>query len=194
MSNLFDSANYPTTEPSKLVIGDYWAWTREDLADDYAVASYSWSYSAILEASPATKITINATGSGTTYTVEVASATTATYTAGVYHWTGYITRTSDSERIALDKGTFELLENAATSSVDPRSHVKKTLDALEAMIEGKATRDQKSYSIGDRSLERMSPGELMMWYDKYKYFYAQELNAERIANGLSGANTIRIRL
>lgn len=193
MANGFDPANYPTTEPSTLVIGDYWAWKRTDLADDYPIATYALTYNAVLEGD-ATKINLTASESGTEYTIEVPSATTATYTGGVYHWTAYITRSSDGERIAVDKGTFTLLENAAVSVADPRSHVKKTLDALEATILGKASKDQKSYSIGDRSLERMSADELMMWYDKYKYYYAQELNAERIANGLGSSSTIRVRL
>lgn len=194
MSNLFDSANYPSTEPSELVIGDRWAWKRTDLADDYPIATYDWSYSAVLEGDGTTKITIAATESGTDYIIEVPSATTVNYIAGVYHWTGYITRTADSERLALDRGTFKLIENIAISVADPRSHVKKTLDALEAMLEGRATKDQQSYSINNRSLTRMTMAELLQWYDKYKYYYAQELNAERIANGLSSTSTIRVRL
>ena len=193
MSNLFDSTNYVSTEPSSLIVGDRWAWKRSDLYNDYGVA-YTWAYSCVLEGDAATKISITSSISGTDYVVEVASATTATYTPGLYHWTGYITRTADSERIALDAGTFTLKENAAVTSVDPRSHVKKVLDALEAMIAGKATKDQKSYSIGDRSIERLSPEELLTWLDKYKYYYQQELNAERIANGLAGSSTIKVRL
>ena len=194
MANLFDSTNYPTTEPSELVIGDYWAWKRSDLADDYPIATYDWSYNAILEGSGTTKFSISASESGTEYIIEVASAVTTTYTAGIYHWTGYITRTADSERIALDSGTFKLVPNTAISTADPRSHVKKTLDALEAMIEGRATKDQQSYSINNRSLTRMTMVEILEWYDKYKFYYQQELDRERIDNGLSSNSTIRVRL
>ena len=34
MSNAFDRINYTTKEPSKLVLGDFWAWRRDDLASD----------------------------------------------------------------------------------------------------------------------------------------------------------------
>ncbi len=194
MANQFDSANYATTEPGTLRVGDYWAWKRTDLADDYPIASYGLTYVAVLEGDALTKINMTATESGTEYIIEVASATTATYTPGVYHWTAFITQTSSGERIAVDYGTFTIKENAATTQTDPRSHYKIVLDALEAMIQGKATKDQKSYTIGDRSLEHMAPEEILTWYEKYKYYYAQELNAERIANGLGNQNTIRVRL
>lgn len=193
MSNLFDSSNYATTEPSALKIGDFWAWKRTDLDTDYGTG-YTWTYYAVLEADASTKITITSTLTANEYVIEVASATTATYTAGVYHWTGYIIKDATSERIALDTGTFKLLENTELTQTDPRSHVKIVLDALEAMIAGKATKDQRSYTIGDRSIERLSPTELLTWYKEYKTYYQQELNAERIANGESGAGTIRVRL
>ena len=44
MSNKFDSTNYPPQVPTELQLGDFWAWKREDLANDYPVADYSLSY------------------------------------------------------------------------------------------------------------------------------------------------------
>jgi len=41
MANLFDSTNYPETEPLKIFSGDRAAWKRTDLGTDYAPASYS---------------------------------------------------------------------------------------------------------------------------------------------------------
>ena len=32
MSNQFDRENYPTQEPSELVVGDYWVWKKDNLA------------------------------------------------------------------------------------------------------------------------------------------------------------------
>ena len=49
MGNLFDSNNYPQTEPSTLVAGDRWAWKRTDLGSDYPPASYTLAYEARLE-------------------------------------------------------------------------------------------------------------------------------------------------
>ena len=41
MSNLFDAANAPTTEPHEFVIGDFVQWKREDIVGDYPVATHS---------------------------------------------------------------------------------------------------------------------------------------------------------
>ena len=54
MANLFDSSNYPETEPAQFTAGDRITWKRTDLGADYAPASYSLKYSARLENSGAT--------------------------------------------------------------------------------------------------------------------------------------------
>ena len=193
MANAFDSANYPETEPSELVIGDRWMWKRTDLATDYPIASYGLSYTARLEGAGSTTFSITASESGTDYTVEVASSTTATYTAGTYQWQAYITRTSDSQRIVVDSGTFKVIANRSASTADPRSHVKKVLDAIQATIEGRATQDQMAYSIAGRSLSRTSIADLLLLRDTYQAEYNRELDAERINNGLKSRNKILTR-
>ena len=193
MSNEFDSVNYPASEPADLVAGDRWAWKRTDLGGDYPPASYALSYSARLEGAGTTEISISASESGTEYIVEVASATTAAYTAGTYHWQAYITRSSDSERITVDGGTFEVNANRDEATSDPRSHVKKTLDALEAVIESRATKDQEAYVINGRSLTRTRLPDLMMFRDKYAALYANEQKQERIDNGLASGGRVLVR-
>lgn len=193
MANAFDSANFPTREPSELVIGDRWMWKRTDLATDYPIASYSLTYSFRLDGAGSTTFSITASESGTEYLVEVASATTAAYTAGTYRWQAYINRTSDSQRFEIGTGTTVIVPNRAVSTADPRTHVKKTLDAIEATIEGRATLDQMSYSIAGRSLSRTPLGDLVALRDKYKTLYTQELNAERINQGLAPKNKLLVR-
>ena len=152
MANLFDSSNYPETEPAQFTAGDRITWKRTDLGADYAPASYALKYSARLENSGATEIEITASESGSDYIVEVGQSTSASYKAGVYHWQAYITRTSDSERITIDSGTWEIKPNRDTTASDPRSHAKIVLEAIEKVIEGRATKDQENYSIQGRSL------------------------------------------
>ena len=114
MASLFDSTNYPTTEPEVLIIGDRWVWKRTDLGADYAPSSYALSYRARLLGSGATNFSFTASESGTEYILEVASSTTTNYTAGEYAWGMYITISSDSERFQLDSGKFELKNNLVT--------------------------------------------------------------------------------
>ena len=66
---------------------------------------------------------------------------------------------------------------------DTRSHVKKVLDALEAMIENKASKDQIYYMIEGRALSRIPPEDLLKWLGIYQQKYAEELNAEKRASG-----------
>ncbi len=193
MSNAFDTTNYPATEPDEIIAGDRWAWKRTDLGSDYPPASYALTYSARLE-SVGTEIEITASESGTDYIIEVAAATTATYTVGIYHWQAYIIRASDSERVTVDSGTFTVIADRDSASTDPRSHVKITLDAIEAVIESRATKDQESYSINGRSLSRTPLEDLLKMRQEYRKEYSTELKKEAIANGRGHSGKIRVRL
>ena len=194
MGNAFDSANYPTREPEELVVGDRWAWKRPDLSASYPTADYTLTYSCDKEGSGTTTFSITANESAGQYLVEVASATTANYSAGTYAWQAYITRASDSARTSVGAGTFTVLANLSASTADPRSHVKKTLDAIEAVIENRATIDQMAYSIAGRSLSKTPLADLLKFRDSYKAEYATELNTERRKNGLPPRNRLLVRL
>lgn len=193
MSNAFDSTNYPSAEPTELVVGDRWAWKRVDLGADYPPASYTLSYSLRLFGTGTTEIEITASGSGSDYLVEVAAADTAAETAGSYAWQAYITRNSDSERITVDRGTVLLRANRDASTDDPRSHAQKMLDAIEALMEGRASSAEASYSIGDRSLTKLTPDELIRWRNFYRAEVRAERQAETIANGGGNGRLVRQR-
>jgi len=194
MSNLFDSANYPTREPEELIAGDRVAWKRADLNADYSNALYTLSYRLRLEGDGNTGYTITASASGTDYIVEVASTTTNTYVPGRYRWQAYITRNSDSARITLESGSLEVVPNRNVSTADPRSHAKIVLDAIEAVLESRATKDQMSYTIAGRSLSRMPITDLLTFRDKYKAEYQRELDAERIRKGLGSKRRLLVRI
>lgn len=187
--NLFDRNNYPLSEPRVLTIGDRWTWKRTDLGVHYPPSLYSLSYVFRSEDGDS-EIEIAATEVNTDYIVEVSQSSTAGYASGTYRWQGYITRTSDSERISIGRGTVEVLPDPDTDGTDQRSHVKKVLDALEAMIEGKASLDQLSYSIAGRSISRLSPQEAIAWRNKYLAYYRAELAME--TGGTSGRR-VRVR-
>jgi hypothetical protein len=77
MTNAFDSANYPTTEPTELVAGDMWRWKRSDLNTDYPNSAYTLKYALRLQGAGTTEIEITASASGLEYIIEVGSSTTA---------------------------------------------------------------------------------------------------------------------
>ncbi|MFP6706155.1 MAG: hypothetical protein VCE75_09015 [Alphaproteobacteria bacterium] len=193
MANLFDTDNVPTTEPATIVSGDLLQWKRTDLGTDYANGSYTLSYKARLEGTGSTVITITASASGDDFLVSVGQSTTASYTAGDYRWQAYITRNSDSERLTIDSGTFEVAANRSASTADPRSHAKTMLDKLESILEGRADGDVAAYSINGRSLTKLDITDLLMWRDRYRADYLREVHRERALNGTATGSTVVAR-
>lgn len=192
MANQFDSANYPTREPDSLQAGDLWAWKRTDLVTDYPSSAYSLSYIARREIT-GERIAISSTGSTEAYTVAVSSATTANYQSGRYHWVAYITRTSDSARIEVDKGVFDVTPNRSTSSEDPRSFAQIALDNIETYLKDPTNISAASYSIAGRSLSRWNRADLLVERERLKGEVVRERRAEQLARGLGTNATIRVR-
>jgi hypothetical protein len=195
LSNAFDRENYPSKEPSSLVLGDFWAWKRDDLADNYPVASYSLTFEFHEDSGGGgnAKFTLTAVEANSSYYIEAASSSTTSYAIGDYIWEAYITKTSDSNRIMVDSGRTSITANLANTTADLRSHAKKVLDAIEAVIENRASMDQSSMSIAGRSLSRMSVDELMTFRDRYRSEYLKEIKLARIRNGQGTGNTPKVR-
>ena len=195
MANLFESANYPSQEPETLVVGDRWVWQRPDLVTDYPTDQYALTYEFHCDSGGGGnhQFTITATETTLAYVVEVASTVTDNYTAHQYKWYAFITRTSDSERVAVDEGMTTLVANYADTNADLRTHAKKVLDAVQAVIENRATIDQSSFSIAGRSLSRMSIDELFLVRDRYRAEYNEEVKKARIRNKKPSGNLIGVR-
>ena len=180
--------------PSTITAGDNVAWT-ETLTDYPAT---SWSLAVDLRSKDRPPVTITTTPSGADFSITILPAVSALWKSGIYNWQAYVYTGSPpnfTDKRTIERGTIEILPNLTTFSAsdDPRSHVKKVLDALEAVIEGKATSDQLSYSIAGRSISKMSPTEILQWRDLYKAEYRNELNAENIAKGVSSSKRIGVR-
>jgi len=192
MANQFDSTYYPTTEPNELQLGDFWAWKRNDLSTDYPTALYSLSYEFnLIDGATVSNFTLTATESNNDYIIE--STNTTSYAKGEYNWIAYITRSSDTARIKIGEGFTEVQDNYATTTASVRSHAKKVLDAIEAVIENRATMDQSSMSIAGRSLSRLTVDELMLFRDRYKTEYLKEVKKARIKNNKDSGNAIKVR-
>ena len=194
MSNIFDRVNYPTQEPDTLVVGDRWVWRRDDLVSDYPLDEYALEYRFTEDSTGNTNaFTIAATEAESTYLIEIASAVTASLTAGDYQWAAFIIRSSDNQRVVIDQGRTEILPNLQNTTADLRSHAKKVLDAIEAVLENRASQDQMSYSIAGRSLSRMSIDDLMTFRNRYRAEYLREIKLARIKNKQDSGNTIKVR-
>jgi hypothetical protein len=183
----------PSGEPSEVVAGDTWAWKRADLAADFPPASYTLSYALKREGATGASTMITAAESGDEYQVTVAAATTATYAAGVWRWEAYATRQSDGARVRVGYGQLIVKPNLAAATTDPRGHAQRMLDAIEALLEGRATKDVNSMSIKDRSLTKMTVQELRDWRDYYRAEVNRQKIAERKRLGKSTGRTMAVR-
>jgi len=183
LANLFDDSEAPETEPETFVAGDQVKWKRTDLGTDYPNTAYSLRYSSRLEGTGSTTFDVASADSGDDYLMTIAHGTTASLSTGVYHWQLYILRDSDSARLTFDGGTWEVKSNLDADTSDPRSHAKITLEAVEAVIEGRATKDQENYSIAGRSLSRTPVADLLSLRDYYRTEFTREQRVERRNNG-----------
>ncbi len=135
---------------------------------------------------------VTAKGKEDHYLVQLTSEVTSQYRPANYWWQARVVR--DDKQHFVDNGELVIKANLALlDSYDGREHVQKTLDALEATILGKASRDQLSYSISGRSISRLSPSELLKWRDVYKGEYIRILKEQQIAKGLARNSLIKVR-
>jgi hypothetical protein len=176
-----------TAIPDEFRAGDTIKWTQN--LTNYQPDAWTLKYVFVKDGD---QVIVTGTDNGDSshlLTINLASA----FESGTYKWSSYVT--DEVDRHTIEDGRVEVLVNyeTATSGYDDRSHIKKTLDALEAIIEGRASRDQESYSIAGRSLSRMPVPDLIQWRDKYKAYHAQEIKAERIKRGLGHSGRIEVR-
>lgn len=124
-------------------------------------------------------IDIVAVGSGETHTLEAAASVSGAFAPGAYFW--QLRAESAGDVVRLGEGQTQILADiaAATAGFDGRSHAQRVLDAIEAVIEGRASLDQESYSINNRSLSRTPISDLLKLRDRYRSEVASALAAKK---------------
>ncbi len=180
-------ADTPTIEPSSVNAGDTWRWTRS-LADYPASAGWALSYTLI---NASAKITVNASASGDDHAVTVAAATTSGYAAGTYDWRARVSRAGEVYTVGEGRLTVRNAFSAAT--FDARTHARKTLDAIEAVIEGRASSSTAEYTIAGRSLKHIPMADLLALRDKYRAEVLREDAAAAVAAGLPDRRRVFVR-
>lgn len=179
----------PTTEPASVVAGDTWTWKRS--LPDHPAGTYTLKYRFI---NAAGKIDITATADGTDHLVEVASTTSAGYTAGDYAWTAWVEKTG--ERYTVGSGTITVQPNiAALTTLDARTDAAKILDQLMAAYTSYTASNGhvSEYEIAGRRMKYRSAAEILEQINVWEARVAAEKRAERIAAGLGGGNKLLVR-
>ena len=193
MANLFDTANAPKIEPDVIVRGDRVTWRKTNIGKDYPSTEYSVKYvSRISAAGGSHEFQVTGTADDNDYLFTITSVASDGFDLGHHHWQLEITRTSDSERIVTQTGTWDIITDL-DNNVDPRSHAEIMLDKIETVLEGRADADVLSYSINGRSLSKIPPAELVEWRDYYRSEVVSEHKEDHIRNGRKHGGTIKVR-
>lgn len=160
----------PNLEPTTARAGDTWRWSRA--LPDYPAPIWTLTYTLFAAAGV---ISLPSVADGAAHRVDLAPAVTAAYAAGRYDWVAHVSDGTDRHQIGA--GVIRVLPDlSAAASYDGRSHARKVLAALDALIEQRATAgdvDLVSAALGDKTLARSLP-DLLKLRDRYAAMVAQE--------------------
>ena len=175
--------------PDNIVRGTTADWTVS--APDYP-ASDGWviEYTILNSQEQHDFSTTNVSG---VHSISIDASATGEYGAGEYFYQAVAKKDALIYPVETGYMTVKPGFKELTSGYDARPHCKKVLDAIEAMLEGKATRDQARYIIGSRRLDRYTFEELLVFRDRYKAEWKAWLTAEKLKQGLGGGRNILVR-
>ena len=179
-------------ELTQLVAGD-------TLDFETAVPSYpapdGWTltYRLVPRSGAAIEFSSNATPSDpANYRMQVGASTTATWAAGAYGWASYVSKSGIRYTVAQGQITI-LPDPGVATNVDTRSHARKCLDAIEAVLEKRATQAQEEIEIDGQRLKRTPHAELIRMRSHYAQLVASEDARNRLAQGLPGGRRVQVR-
>lgn len=178
----------PTTEPTALIAGDTAKWLRS-LPDYLPADGWTLTYT-LLNADG--KITIVTSASADGHLVNVPAATTAIWSAGEYAWRAQVVNTT-GDAYTIGGGTITVQPAFSASTLDSRSHARKTLANIEAYLENANNLTAARYQIAGRELWRISITDQLMLRDRYRAEVAREDAAANVARGLPDKRRIMVR-
>lgn len=149
-----------------------------------------WALSAILRGPVA--IDLIATADGSQHLFSATAATTATWSPGLYWYSVRASNGGEVQEVETGQLTVAADLAAAGGSFDGRSFAQRSLEAIEAVLEKRASMDQERYRINNRELYRTPIADLLKLRDRFRAEVRQEQAAARGKNLFGG--TVRVRL
>lgn len=185
----------PTSPPAEITIGTTLEWEKEFAdfpADEWTVTYY------FRGAGPGFNA-VGETNNGA-HAFSVGADVTSDMLVGRYDYQAFATRDSEKhlvdEGISAAKASLEALD--AEDTYDARSRNRKILDALQALMEGKATLDQQKYMIAtgvpgfssQREVERIDLTALVAAIQ----YYARLVAGENRKRKRSAFETVQVHI
>lgn len=153
-----------------------------------AMLAPDWELYAILRGPM--PITLHAVGDGPKHTFHAAAAETAKWLPGAYVYEirarmGAHVETVEGDRLIIAADVQQL-----DAGHDAREWAEQALEAVEAVILGRATTGQESYRINNRELRYIPVPDLLRLRDKLRREIDQK---RRVAAGNLFGNTLRVK-
>jgi hypothetical protein len=172
----------PNNEPDILVAGDTATWRRH-LHNYPATGGWVISY-ALVQQQSGLQILITGTADGDDHLVNVPPSLTVDWSAGDYTGAGYCSNTTTGDRFTIWRGTIKIAPNlAGADQGDPRTHARKVLDAIGAVLEGRAGQEVLEMTIEGTILRKATVADLLLLRDRYVIIVRGENDREKIASG-----------
>lgn len=179
-----------TRLPQRIVGGSTVRWTFANTSD-YPAPTWT-AFVDFVAAGDHQQVAASDAGDGT-HLFEIDPATSDNFTPGPYSWQQWVTDGTDV--CVVDEGTTLFVADFAdqTTGYDARSFARQALEAIEARIVGKASKDQLAFSIAGRSVSRYAWEELLDARDRFRKEVAREVRAERARRGLPAGGIVKTR-
>ena len=189
---MHSATDIPLCEPTEFTAGETVKWRREDLTTHYPADEWTLTY--FIFGRRGNYDPIVATADGEEFGVTLSATVTATYVPGDYTLVGRVSKAGEVYPAYEGKLTvFQDPSNIGGQTFDDRSHARKCLEAIEAVLEGRAGRADKSYQIAGRPVEHFTLKELIEARDVWAGKVASEEAAELVKQGKSNGRLIGIR-
>lgn len=159
--------------PARLTAGDAWSWELPGLLADYPPADYAIEIT-IAPETGGTPEAIEGTPAADAWAFAVPSSKSCGFTPGVHRWALLATETATGDRCTLARGRLTVDPDPEAAAGDARSRAERILAAIDAAIEGRATKDADAFTIEGRSITRTPIADLQRLRNSYRAEVAAE--------------------
>lgn len=179
----------PNAEPLRVAAGDSIKFTRTIPAYK---ASQGWSLKYSMRGVVGSAIDFTSTASGDDHLVQVDAGTTSGWPPGKYFTQGRAIGPGGETHLIF-YGEIQVFPDLAIQpkEFDGRSHARICLDAIEAVLQQRATDDILGIKIEGTEIGRLSVPQLLLFRDRYKQeVKSQEEQARNMAGKATGRNIL----
>jgi len=175
--------------PNEIRIGTTTEWSYSH--SDYSPSAWSLTYHFISD-DGTKKVSIDATAGTGEWIVKINPATSQNFTPGGWTYVALVTDGTDTYEV--NSGAVTILPDPTAADITAfESHTKKVLDMLEAAMEGRASRTDLEYQIGNRKIKHMSPEQIYRLWKVYKIMYDKERKAASLGEQLGPGANVAVR-